>query len=379
MIRVLHVINWLRAGGVETQLMHILREYDRKRFHMDVCVIGGEIGYLGPEVEQLGSLILSCTKSPNLLGFSDRFAGIVAPLHYDVVHSHFETWSGAILRGAMLARVPVRIAHLHSMIPWADDLAFQPIVKLGQTVLLSWGRHWIRRYCTHILVVSRAVLEDRSVLRLNGQKDVFLWTGGVDTSKFSPGRGVQLSNGNNIIWVGGLLPSKRIDVQLEILKCVTRDIPDARLTIVGAGKSQPDLRLLADRLGVADSVDFLGVRHDVPELLRSANVFLSSSQVEGLPTALLEAQAAGLPVVATDIAPHRESLATELHPYLFRIGSPEEAAKSIVRILKDSSLREKLSHCAREHVLRKYDASKQLALLQDYYLQWTCPGATYPC
>jgi glycosyltransferase involved in cell wall biosynthesis len=143
---------------------------------------------------------------------------------------------------------------------------------------------------------------------------------------------------------------------------------------VGGGKSEPELRLLADRLGVEDSVDFLGVRHDVPELLRSARLFLSCSQVEGLPTVVLEAQATGLPVVATDIPPHRESLAKELHPYLFSVDSPEEAVKSIVRILKDSDLREKLARCGREYVLSKYSASSQLALLQKHYLRWTGSG-----
>jgi glycosyltransferase involved in cell wall biosynthesis len=371
MIRILHVINWLRAGGVETQLMHILREYDRNRFHMDVCVIGGELGYLAPEAGELGSTILSCGKSPNLLGFSNRFARLIAPLRYDVVHSHFEAWSGAILRGAKLAGVPVRIAHLHSMLPWPEDSAFRPAAKLGQAAVLAWGRHWVRRHCTHILVVSEAVGKHRFVGRLSGQGNVLLWTGGVDTSRFSPAAETELSRQDHIIWVGGLLPAKRIDLQLQILKSVLKEAPNARLIVVGGGKSEPELRLLANRLGVEDSVDFLGVRHDVPELLRSARVFLSCSQVEGLPTVALEAQATGLPVVATDIAPHRESLAKEFHPYLFSVDSPEDAANSIVRILKDSALRQKLGRCGRGYVLSKYDASTQLALLQEYYSRWT--------
>jgi glycosyltransferase involved in cell wall biosynthesis len=369
MIRVLHVVNWLRAGGVETQLMHILRDYDRKRFHMDVCVIGGEIGYLGPEVRNLGSKILSCTKSSNLLGFSNRFSSLIAPFHYDVVHSHFETWSGAILRGANHAGVPVRIAHLHSIRPWPKAAEFRPFVEFGQTSVLLWGRHWVRRHCTHILAVSRAVVEQRLARRLNGD-NIFLWTGGVDTSKFSPGESSH-SSSENIIWVGGLHPSKRIDLQLQILKSVLRDAPNARLTIVGGGKSEPELRMLADRLEVTNSVDFLGIRRDVPELLRSAGVFLSCSQVEGLPTVLLEAQATGLPVVATDIAPHRESLAKELHPYLFHVDSPEKAANGIVRLLKDPTLRDGLARCGREYVLKKYNAFTQLTLLQKHYSRWT--------
>lgn len=379
MIRVLHVINWLRAGGVETQLMHVLREYDRSRFHMDVCVIGPEMGYLASGVRELGSSVVSCRKSPNLWGFSGRFAGLVSPLGYDIVHSHFEGWSGAILRGARLAGVPVRIAHLHSIRPWPQTAKFGLFVHLGRRAVLAWGRHWVRLHSTHVLAVSRAVMEERLVERWNGKDNLFLWTGGVDTTKFSPAPAAKRSDRDTIIWVGGLLPGKGIDVQLRALRLVLRAIPAARLVLVGEGKSEPELRELSDRLGVSASVDFLGVRHDVPELLRSASVFLSCSREEGLPTVILEAQAAGLPVVATDIEPHREGLTKELHPYLFPVDSPEDAAKSLVRLLKDAALREKLGRHGRDYVVDKYDASSQLALLQEYYARWTRDGRTIPC
>jgi len=89
---------------------------------------------------------------------------------------------------------------------------------------------------------------------------------------------------------------------------------------------------------------------------------------------LLEAQATGVPVVATDIEPHREGLTKELHPYLFPVDSAEDAAKSIVRLLKDPALRERLGCLGRQYVTEKYDASSQLALLQEYYERWARDG-----
>jgi glycosyltransferase involved in cell wall biosynthesis len=223
------------------------------------------------------------------------------------------------------------------------------------------------------------VVKLRPVERWNTKDNLFLLTGGVDTAKFSPAPDAKRPDRDTIIWVGGLLPGKRIDVQLHAFKLVLQEVPAARLVLVGEGNSERELRSLADRLGVSGSVDFLGVRHDVPELLRSASVFLSCSRAEGLPTVVLEAQAAGLPVVASDIEPHREGLAEELHPFLFPVDSPEDAAKSVVRILKDKALREELRRAGREYVLEKYDASKQLALLQDYYTRWTRDEQTEQC
>ncbi|HMK36209.1 MAG TPA: glycosyltransferase [Desulfomonilaceae bacterium] len=374
MIKVLHVINWFRAGGVETQLMHVLREYDRSRFHMDVCVIGNEPGYLASAARELGATILSCRKSPNLFGFSNRFATLVRPHTYDIVHSHFEAWSGPILRGAKLAGVPVRIVHLHSMRAWAEESSFRPVERIGQTAVLAWGRHWVRQNCTHILAVSRAVVKQRFAERWNGRESLLLWTGGVDASRFSPGDGEQSSRAKAVIWVGGLLPSKRIDLQLQVFRLIREEVPEARLILVGEGKNEHDLRRLSQDLGVVDSVDFLGVRHDVPDLLRAAGVFLSCSQVEGLPTVILEAQACGLPVVATDIAPHREGLAPEFHPYLFPTHAPESAAKSVTALLQHPELRERLGTCGRKFVVDRFNAATQLAILQDHYTSWVCFG-----
>jgi glycosyltransferase EpsF len=81
---------------------------------MDACVIGSEAGYLAEEARSYGAEILFCPKSPNLLSFSRLFFHMLKNRSYDVVHSHGEAWSGATLRGAARAGVPVRIAHMRA-------------------------------------------------------------------------------------------------------------------------------------------------------------------------------------------------------------------------------------------------------------------------
>ena len=368
-IKVLHVVDRLQTGGVETQLIRILEGYDRSQFHMDVCLIGKNPGDLVDKAKALGASVFTCHKSPYLYGFSHRFSRLLLGNQYDIVHSHFEIWSGPILRAAYYAGVPLRIAHLHGRRAWDYDSAVSLPKKVALNMVAMWGRHWLCQYATDVLAVSRAVLDARKIGCKDKLINYILWTGGVDTKRFSP---VDSSTSEEtaspiIIWVGTLRPLKRIDLQLHILKRVLKKLPNAQLLVVGAGQEETALRELSTKLGTDGSVQFLGMRYDIPDLLRSASVFLSCSETEGLPTALLEAQAVGLPVSATNIAPHREALAPELHPYLFEHTKLDKAADSIVQLLKDWDLRRALGKSARQFVCERHSSTHQLNQLQDFY------------
>ncbi len=257
---------------------------------MDACVIGAEAGYLSEEARSYGAEILFCPKSPNLLSFSRLFFQMIRDKTYDVVHSHGEAWSGAILRGAAQAGVPVRIAHVRDMGHVGAEADKNPLIKAARLVVTGWGRHWVRRHATHVVAVSQAALDERWP-EWRSQSDRFLvWTAGVDTRRFSA-----VSNGKRavtlpvIICVGNFfLRSKRQDTALRVLAAISNAVPDARLVFVGTGTHESACRHLAHELGVSKAVDFLGSRDrmEIPGLLRSARVFLYCSESEGLPNVL---------------------------------------------------------------------------------------------
>jgi glycosyltransferase involved in cell wall biosynthesis len=377
-IRVLHVLNWFRQGGLETQVLRILRSYDRGRFRMDACVIGSEAGYLAEEARSYGAEILFCPKSPNLFSFSRHFFQLLKNKAYDVVHSHGETWSGATARGAALAGVPVRIAHIRDMGHVGAEADKNALMKAGRVVVTGWGRHWVRSHATHVVAVSQAALDERWP-EWRSRSDRFLvWTAGVDTQRFSP-----VSNGDLraiapvIICVGNFyLRSKRQDMAVQILAAVRSKVPEARLVFVGTGTHESACRDLALRLGVFEAVDFLGPRNraEIPTLLQSANIFLHCSESEGLPNVLLEAQAMALPVVATNISAHREVLSPALHPYLFDQAELDQAAAKVTEILTRPDLAKALGGEGRAHVTKHYSSSLCLKVLESHYISWLNSG-----
>jgi glycosyltransferase involved in cell wall biosynthesis len=116
----------------------------------------------------------------------------------------------------------------------------------------------------------------------------------------------------------------------------------ARLVLVGAGPLEDALRTYAAQLGVSDQMVFAGSRGDVPDLLSAFDVFALSSRYEGLPIALIEAMAAGLPVVATDVGGVAEVVDDGRNGYLVEEGDPSALATRLAKLLADPLLRQRL-------------------------------------
>jgi len=369
--RILHIINWFRRGGVETQLLRILRDYDRSRFHMDVCCIGADEGYLAGEARSYGAEILTCRKSARFDSFSRRFARLLKGKAYDIVHAHGDTWAGPLLRGAHRAEVPVRIAHMRLTASSKGALTDVWPIRMARALLAGRGRRWTARHATHILGVSEATLDVRWP-HWRGEPDRYgVWTAGVETERFATSAGsLGTPDGRRILFVGSFTRAKNHVMLVEVLSMIGRKMPETVLRLVGTGPEEPTIRRLVGERGLEGKVEFLGLRDDIPDLLRESDVFLSCSRVEGLPNVLLEAQAAGIPVVASDIPPHREALAPEFHPFLFPLDDPGKACDSVLMVLKDAALRRRLGEAGRRFVAEWFDAKKALGRLEEMYLHW---------
>jgi glycosyltransferase involved in cell wall biosynthesis len=127
------------------------------------------------------------------------------------------------------------------------------------------------------------------------------------------------------------------------------------LILAGDGRLRNEQEALTLRLGISDSVSFLGTRTDVAELMGTSDVLVLATFSEGLPIVLLEGMAAGIPVVATDIPPCREALHGGRCGVLVPPRDPEALASAIENLLQDRQQRDKLIQAARQHVSEHYD------------------------
>jgi len=152
-----------------------------------------------------------------------------------------------------------------------------------------------------------------------------------------------------LVAVGRLTEQKGYADLLEAVALVKRSHPAVALVIAGEGELRPELTAHIERLGLADHARLLGARNDVPALLAAGDIFVSSSRWEGLSNAILEAMAAGLPVVATRVndTPHVLVEGTGL---LVPPGDPAALAKALTQLLDQPARRELLGSAARAHV-----------------------------
>ena len=164
-----------------------------------------------------------------------------------------------------------------------------------------------------------------------------------------------------ICMVGTLAPVKRVHHGIHAFATVVKRIPSAKLQIVGEGSERPALEALIRELDLTGSVELLGRRGDVPTMLRSARVFWQLSSSEGLPVAIIEAMATGLPVVATDVRGINSVVEHGQTGYLVDLDTYDALVSHTVSLLSNPSLGERLGSAGRERVEREFSVARMVS------------------
>jgi glycosyltransferase involved in cell wall biosynthesis len=327
-IRILHVVGGMNRGGAETWLMNILRNIDRDRFQMDFLVHTMQPCAYDDEIRDLGSKIIPCLY-PSKPGLYARNFKRILHEHglYDTVHSHVHHFSGYVLRLAQQADVPVRIAHSHLDTSQLDAKA--GLLRRGYLKLM---KQWIARHATIGLAASQKAGvalfgsnwdTDPSRQILYCSIDLTPFQNFVDPVSVRTELGIP-PDAFVIGHVGRFDEQKNHLFLVEIAAEVAKREPKMRLLLVGDGLLRPKIEQKIAQLGLTDRTIFAGSRHDVPRLMLSAmDVFLFPSLYEGLGLVLIEAQAAGLPCIFSDVVPEEADL---VKPLIRRFSLSEPAS-----------------------------------------------------
>lgn len=167
-------------------------------------------------------------------------------------------------------------------------------------------------------------------------------------------------------YVAELNENKNQQMLVDMMKEVKKDIPSARLMLVGPDHENGKLQKYAAKLGLSDSVFFLGWRNDIPELLRISDVYVASSKSEGLGLNLIEAMACDLPVIASKNRGHCECITDGSNGMLVNFNDYQAMASKVLQLSKDSKLRNKLTVQAQIDICQ-YESNSVLEELNDIY------------
>jgi glycosyltransferase involved in cell wall biosynthesis len=201
---------------------------------------------------------------------------------------------------------------------------------------------------------------------------------GVDTLLYAPRpearprvrRQIGLSADHLVMGtVARLYPKKGVSTLLEAAAGLRSRIPGLRLLIVGDGPERQRLSEQAAALGLHDQVVFLGERTDVPDLLAAMDIFAFPSLFEGFPNAVLEAMAAGLPVVATDIPGTNEVVQDGITGYLVPVDDPKAFAAKLVILAAEPTRRLAFGTAGRQAVIERFSLGHVARQFETLYTQ----------
>ncbi len=285
-----------------------------------------------------------------------RVGSVLASFRPDVVHVHEPLTLSASMFATLVAKTPV-IATVHAYLDWsiAMELA-APMLR----------RIW-RRVTIGVAVSEAAASFLRRVLPDAALEIV---PNGVDVGAFAGAEPrADLPDGRRILWVNRLDAQKGFPVALAAFSKVLAEVPDAVLVVVGEGKDREALALLTG--SARARVDMRGgvPNEQVPSYLAACEVFVSPAVgQESFGIALVEAMAAGLPVVATDIPGYGEVVSVGVEGLLVPPRDPGALAAGLVRVLTEPELAARLGEAGRERA-RTFDWPIVVDRLEELYLR----------
>ena len=340
-IRVLQVVDTLGMGGAETWLMELLRLWSKSEAgDMDFLITSGSRGVFDDEAQQLGAQIHYVRYGrSHLQRFTKEFRSLLREGKYHAIHDHEDYASGwHFLMGAS-ALPPVRITHVHN--PWLHidaNYAITPSRRITTIV----GKCLVHHLATHVCGTSEEILRRYGFHPGQARSPmVSVVHCGFEVGKFSTTRE---SDRQSVLrefrWpeeVRVILFAGRLDRAMEFdhpqnhknswfalnaARAAIDKQPSVRFLMAGAGdRPRQELESRIEAWGLKDKLRLIGVRNDIARLMRAADVLFFPSRQEGLGMVAVEAQAAGLPVLASTAVPRECIVVPQLY-HTVALGEP---------------------------------------------------------
>ncbi len=348
--RVVFLLEDLLYGGTQRQALELARRLDKSRFAVELWV------------QRQGDDLAPVARDYGLpVSYLSR-AGWVDP-------------KSLLELGRRLWTDPPDLLMLLTVIPniWGrlmGRLARVPVIVGNcRGGAAPWRQHeWVLWPLAHHILCNSQVLKDYMVSRYGlPAARLTVVPNGVDTDFFQPGRNGRKEGPPVVLSVARLVPDKDHDTLLAAFSRVAAQYPGAELWLVGNGPRREVLEQKARDLGLAGQVKFLPATDDIRQMYRQGDIFALSSVNEALPNVILEAMAAGLPVVATRVGGLPEAVVPEETGLLVDPRDIEGMAASLSRLLSAPETRRSLGRRGRERVLAQFSFEAMVSRHQEIW------------
>jgi glycosyltransferase involved in cell wall biosynthesis len=348
------VLPSFQPGGTERQMTELVCRLDDRRWEIHLACCRREGAWFSRAAEAAASVAdfpVASFRDGRVVGQMRRFARWCHERRIAVVHTS-ELYSNIMfLPAAALARVPVRIGSRRE-------------INAGK----SAGQIALQRAaytCAHRIVANADAVAARLRRECVPAEKIAVIPNGLDLNRFVPR--LLPDRLRRVVMVANLRPEKGHDALIAAAVDVLRQFPDARFELIGDGTERARFERLVQERGMAGVISFAGHCENVPERLAAADIFVLPSESEAFPNAVLEAMAAGLPVIASAVGGIAEVVQDGRTGLLVPPRNAAALSRQICRLMSDRALGGSLAAAGRSLVEARYSFDRMVAAIDRLY------------
>ena len=360
--KVLFLINSLGTGGTERNVAMFCRHIDRTRYLPEVWVLN-DSGTAEQAVRNSGIVVRNLrrrwTRSP---AFAIRTAWKIARAKFDIIHAFLPTIASYAVLGRYL---------FGFQSPFYLSI---PTTKFPSAMMETLISRYFVGCVDHVLVNSPSVGKYATELGFDPQRMSLVPNGHLIAPYEQPvdreamRAEFRISPRDKfLLCVGRVIPTKRLTDLVSALEIVRSRNPHWRLVIVGDGPLLEQLQVQIAAVGLSDEIFLMGKQSQLVPILRSADMFVFPSEVEGLPNALIEAGLAGLPIIACDAPGIKDVIKDQETGILVSTRNPQAMAEAIVDLLEHPDKAQQLAAKAQQRMRQNYSTEHSLECLYRAY------------
>ena len=363
-IKIMQVTHDLNYGGLQRLVVDISRNLDKSRYQVSVCALR-EAGHLEDELRKEGIKVIKLSPANNgvdYLSFWKLFK-IFREERPDIIHTHNTQpfVEGGI--AAILAKVPVHIHTDHG----------RQFPDRRRYMFAEWV---LSHFVNQIVAVSENLKKDISRYEGIRPDKIKVILNGINGSKYNnkidknkKRRELGIDNKHNIIlgFVGRLSPEKGLIYLIKAMETLVKEFPNLLLLIAGEGALLEELKREAIALGMEQNIRFLGPRSDINEILSLLDIFILPSLREGLPLVLLEAAAASLPIVATDVGGNKQVVKHGTNGLLVKHGDAASLYNAIKELIMNEGMRKEFGRESFDLFINSFTIEKMIKEYETIY------------
>lgn len=356
--RVVLVIGQLQQGGAEGQLVALAKGLAGSSYDPAVACLSEVFEPHGTALREAGIPVEILPRHGHRdLSRARALAEYLKKREAGIVHSWLVGANAYAYLAARLAGIPRLVVSSRTSMPAPGGV--------------SWMIHsWVFRSAAAVIANAEAVRAFTAAHYRTPEERIHVVRNGVDLESYRAASGSRgkarremgAADGDVVVGtLGRLSREKNLELFVDLAAGLTRENPRTRFAIVGEGPHRPRIERAVEEAGLDGVVRFLGARADVPRILAGLDLFVMTSDTEGLPNAIMEAMAAGLPVVATRVGGTHEIVVDGTTGRLVPRGLLVPLLEAVRPLVKDAALRSRMGMAGRERIRSEFSVENMIA------------------